>query len=116
MKLIVAGSRTYRDYYTASKRLSARYKKSEVKEVLCGLAAGPDFFGELWAIRNGIKVSYYPAPWEEHGKKAGMMRNRQMGKDGTHLCAFWDGRSPGTLGMIEFATKLNLKVAIEEIK
>ncbi len=67
-----------------------------------------------------------PAPWDvlevpvaqvrvrrdgtRYNAAAGMARNAWMAAYGTHLVAFWDGKSPGTRGMIRLAEACGLPV------
>ena len=110
MKLIVAGSRTFMDKQKVFDFLDKG--KEKITEIVSGLAKGPDSFGKEWAEINGIPVKEFPADWDNLGRKAGPIRNCQMGDYADALVAFWDGESKGTKHMIEYATKKNLKVKI----
>ena len=79
--------------------------------VLCGLALGADVIGALWAICNDIPVLPYPADWKNeesptynktlgYDKVAGYRRNTAMANDGDALVALWDGKSKGTMHMV----------------
>lgn len=80
--------------------------------ILSGTAQGVDTLGEQWAEKNGVPVERYPADWARYGKSAGHKRNRDMGMRADALIAVWDGESPGTRGMIEFARGRGLKVSV----
>lgn len=111
IKLIIAGSRNHKDPESLMKCMV--YFKCIFGHpglVLCGLANGVDTMGETWAKVNKVDVKYYKALWEHHGKKAGFIRNQDMGKDGTHLILIWDGESPGSRMMQEIAIKERLKI------
>jgi len=90
-------------------------KRHTVTEVVSGCARGADRLGERWAEQNGIPVKRFPADWDTHGKSAGHMRNREMGLYADALVALWDGQSPGTRGMIEFAKSRGLVVYVHYI-
>lgn len=91
--------------------VKARLELKDV-EIVCGEAYGADTVGKKWAISQSVPVVSFPADWKEHGKAAGHIRNDAMAEYGTHLIAFWDGKSKGTKNMIERARKRGLRVAI----
>ena len=119
VKLIIAGGRNFNDY----NRLECEVNEfifdittgNDVKiQIISGGAKGADFLGEKFAKENGFEVVSKKADWNKYGKAAGPIRNTEMAKIGTHLIAFWDGRSKGTKHMIQEAHKRGLKVS--EIK
>lgn len=59
-------------------------------------------WGYDYAKRNGIPVEKYPADWEKHGKRAGMLRNAEMGDVCDQALIFINetGRSNGTRNMM----------------
>jgi hypothetical protein len=76
MKVIIAGSRTIKDY----KLVEAAIKNSgfKITEVVCGCASGVDSLGEKWAMLNNIRVTKFPANWDKYGRSAGYRRNVEM--------------------------------------
>ena len=109
MKLIIAGSRDIVDYEivrlaVVSSGVWAKHGKSI--EVVCGMAKGVDLLGFKFASNNSLEVHRFPADWEVHGKRAGHIRNRQMGDFADELLAVWDGKSRGTKGMIDYMQSL----------
>jgi hypothetical protein len=50
----------------------------EATEIIHGNAPGADTGADWFCRRNGFPVRVFPAQWEEHGKKAGPIRNAQM--------------------------------------
>lgn len=94
MKLIIAGTRTITDREWIFKVLDNMAIKPD--EVISGHANGADRIGELWANARGIKLTCFPADWNQYGKSAGYRRNLEMAAHGTDLIAFWDGKSRGT--------------------
>jgi hypothetical protein len=81
-------------------------------EVVSGTARGIDSLGEAWAAVHNIAVKRFPAKWKELGKSAGFKRNEQMAKYGDALVAIWDGKSRGTMHMINLAKKHGLTVYV----
>lgn len=107
MILIVAGTRTIDDYdYVESIVTSSRHWKPD--KIISGGAAGPDTYAEAIAAVNGIDFEQYPAEWDELGKAAGPIRNREMAKAADALVAIWNGHSAGTKSMISVAIEENV--------
>jgi len=104
MKTIIAGSRTIQ----SKKLFDSIIEKypSPVTEVVCGMAAGVDRLGYDWAVEKGIPVKEFPADWDEYGKGAGPIRNKQMGEYADAAIIIWDGKSRGTKNMMNIMIKL----------
>jgi hypothetical protein len=142
MRLIIAGSRTMEPTSIQVMYTIRRHRISMLRDagatdsvylVLCGCADGVDRSGFTWARMNGIEVEFFPAwpsqqqwarkvalPGEKihqiplaHGKSSGMIRNVAMAEFADALLVFWDGKSPGTAGMIKVAERGGLKVFVE---
>lgn len=113
MKVIIAGSRTitWNDFIHMWSYIPPDVVK-KVTEVVSGAAKGPDKHGEIVARHNKIKLTQFPAQWGIHGKKAGIIRNMEMGDYADAAFLFWDGESRGTKHMEEYMLKLNKPVII----
>lgn len=96
-KLVVAGSRNIQNYDW----LSEVYFDSglEAIEIVSGMANGVDKLGIQLAEDLRLPVAEFPADWDKLGKRAGFIRNEEMGHYGTAGLLLWDGQSPGTLNM-----------------
>jgi len=109
-KLIVAGGRDYTDYEHLSRVLFAmadvEFADKEVS-IVSGMAKGADRLAVRFAKDNYVDLYEFPADWHQYGKRAGAMRNAQMGDFSDGLLAFWDGQSKGTAQMISYMKKLN---------
>lgn len=105
MKLIIAGSR---DIVISQEQLHEQITKRfpNINEIVSGLANGPDTIGLEYAKLNNIQYKEFPADWKTYGKAAGMIRNRQMGDYADALLAFWNEKSRGTKGMINYMKTL----------
>ena len=113
-KVIVAGGRDFNNYKLLSDTL---YKLLDNKqpsqvEIVSGTCRGADLLGEKWAKITDTKIKRFPADWDEYGKSAGFVRNKQMANYSDALVAFWDGKSKGTKNMIELAKRNNLSVRV----
>lgn len=103
MRLIIAGSRSIKDY----KIVKQGFIDSGLNptEIVSGCANGVDRLGEHLAKELNIPCALFPANWEDLGKRAGYVRNVEMARYADGLLAFWNGRSPGTKHMIDIAKK-----------
>ena len=105
MKVIVAGSR---DGFVARNVFEAiEESKFIITELVSGAARGVDRDGEYYAKLNNIPIKRFIPDCDKDKKAAGHIRNRKMGDYADALIAVWDGKSPGTKGMINYMTKLN---------
>ena len=110
MKTIIAGSRGMDNYdFIKTTIIESGF---EITEVVSGGARGVDRLGERYAKEMGIPIKQFIPDWDGLGKKAGHVRNREMGDYADALIALWDGESKGTKGMIEYANKKGLKVYV----
>ena len=117
MKVIVAGGRDFKDYHLLKETLdNFQQEYGDITEVVSGGARGSDKLGEKYANENTIPIKRFVPDWEGLGKKAGFVRNRQMGdyakEHNGMLVAFWDRQSRGTKGMIDYTTKIGLKSVV----
>lgn len=114
-KLIVAGGRDFNDAEHLSRVLFAMADvefADYAVSIVSGMARGADALGYQFAKTNHVKAYEFPAHWDKYGKRAGFMRNAEMGKMADGLLAFWDGKSRGTNHMINFMKSLNKPVTI----
>ena len=117
MKVIVAGGRDFKNYKLLKCTLdNFQQEYGNITEVVSGTAKGVDKLGEQYANENNIHIKRFVPDWEGLGKKAGHVRNRQMGdyakEHNGMLVAFWDKHSRGTKGMIDYAKKIGLKSVV----
>ena len=110
MKLIIAGSRSFRDYQLLCHTLAP--ERHRITQVLTGGARGADQLGFRWALKHHIRSRCFAADWERFGKVAGVRRNYQMAQAGDLLIAFWDGQSPGTRHLIGCMQQLGKPVVV----
>lgn len=110
MKTIIAGSRDVTEYNWV--RIAVEESGFEITEVVSGGARGVDRLGERYAKENDISIKRFIPDWDGLGKKAGHVRNREMGDYADALIAIWDGVSKGTKGMIDYANNKGLEVYV----
>lgn len=88
-----------------------------VSLVIEGAAPGADTIARNWALRDGVPLAEFPAPWKSHlGKSAGMERNRWMLRFGSPdiVLAFPTPSSHGTWGMVKLAKAWGIPVQVED--
>lgn len=116
-RIIVTGSRNFNDYVRLKYELYQVFKRLDNAPIIVsGTARGTDKLGEQFADEHDLEVKRFPADWDEHGKKAGYLRNKEMAEYADVLIAFWDGKSKGTGHMIKIANKQELPTKIINIQ
>lgn len=109
-RVIVCGSRHWRDRKKIVDRLALL---PGVTTVVHGNAQGADRIAHQEAEKLGLLVEPHPPDWDQYGKKAAFVRNREMAEGGARLCiAFWDGLSTGTFDMMGQAVKRGIPVEV----
>ena len=112
-RVIVAGSREFKDYQLLEKTLDDFLQdRKEPTRILCGMAHGADELGLLYAHWHNYELEKHPAKWDIHGKRAGFIRNEEMANNADALVAFWDGKSHGTKDMIKRAKEHGLGIRV----
>lgn len=101
MKLIIAGSRHLQ---VSSQEIEDILNKwlgdwRKVTEVVSGHCTGIDSCGERFSDSHGIKLTLFPAYWEDEGLSAGPKRNARMAEHSDALLLIWDGTSKGSANM-----------------
>lgn len=100
MKLIIAGSRDISPSVSFIQGCIQLFQLEGVTEVVSGGAKGVDTIGEIWAGRcKEYIVTQFLADWDTHGKKAGVLRNKEMAIYADALLLIWDGVSRGSANM-----------------
>ena len=113
MKTIIAGSRTI-DFETTIEYLCELRFITDITEVVSGTARGVDTYGEWFANRYEIPIKRFPANWDEYGKSAGMIRNKEMAEYAEQAIILWDGESKGTKNMIDLVKKKKIPIFLLE--
>ena len=113
--IIIAGSRDWTDRELIKLELNRVVEECHDREpitVVTGGARGADTIGHDVAVDAGHATTVMFAKWDMHGNSAGYKRNVEMAKVSTHLLAFWDGHSRGTMHMINIARERGLNVRV----
>ena len=111
MRVIIAGGRDIEEYqYVLDAVTNSDF---EISTIISGGARGVDTLGERYAKESKIPLEIYEADWKKYGRAAGPIRNEQMAEVADALIAIWDGKSTGTMNMIDQAPTKGLHVYIE---
>jgi hypothetical protein len=116
MKVAIIGSRSLTNYELFKVKCDTILSSSKSITIISGGAKGTDRLAERYAAEKNIPILIYKADWDLHGRSAGMKRNTLMLNDCTHVIAFWDRNSPGTLHMINQSRICGKKLRIIKFK
>ena len=110
MNIIIAGGRDFNDYEKMKAAVLTIYPNiaNENHTIISGCAKGADSLGIRLAKELNIQCKLFPANWTAYGKSAGYKRNVEMADNADALVAFWDGKSKGTMHMINIAKERKL--------
>ena len=116
-KVIIAGSRNFTDYNFLRKKCDRILSNiKDEKWILSGCAKGADSLGEQYAQERGYYLAEFPANWDLHGKKAGVLRNEEMAREADALIVFIKNQSRGSLDMLRRAEQKGLKIREFDLK
>ena len=113
MRVIIAGWREFNDYELLKQVI--KEANFDITTILSGCARGADALGERYAIENKIELEEYPADWNGHGKRAGIIRNEVMACNADALIAILSKQSIGTLDMIKRAVNKGLIIHVYQL-
>ena len=84
----------------------------QADEIVSGGAKGVDSCAAEYAKSHGLKLTEFLPNYERYGRAAPIKRNQQIVDYADEIFAFWDGKSKGTLSVINYAKKTNKKCSI----
>ena len=102
IKLIIAGGRKLNVDVAGIKEYIEKFNIPELECVVSGRATGIDTCGEYFARYYLIPIKQFRANWTLYGKRAGPLRNKEMGQYADALLLIWDRKSKGSKNMKEF--------------
>lgn len=105
-RVLVCGGRNYSDWERVYDLLDRLHRASPFSMLI----HGADTLAGEWAASRYVPVEEYPAEWAKYGRRAGVMRNKQMLKAGKpELVVAFPG-SWGTANMVRLAAAVPLVV------
>lgn len=111
--ILVTGSRNWSDLALVKKELNLLKDLwgTEVTVLSGQCPTGADRMCENIAREFGWKLKLYPADWNQYGKSAGPIRNKQMVDHGADIClAFIKDGSRGASGTAKLAEEAGIEV------
>lgn len=115
-KVVIFGGREFEDYDAFIEEVVDILDKLELSpdkvEIVEGGARGADRLAQYFTSDFNIQHKLFKADWDNLGKGAGHIRNREMAKYSDFGIGFWDGKSKGTQNMIQTMEKLGKKVYV----
>lgn len=105
MKVAIVGTRTIN-------RVNIEDYVCNDDEIVSGGARGVDSCAADFAKKNGLTLVEFLPDYERYGRAAPIIRNRQIVNYADRVVAFWDGRSKGTLFVINYAKKVGKECKI----
>ena len=75
-------------------------------EIVSGGARGVDSCAADYARRHGNKLTEFLPDYNSFGRKAPLIRNKEIVNYADKVLAFWDGESHGTWFVIDYAKKV----------
>lgn len=116
-RLLICGSRTWTDRAAIDQQI--RLTRDELEVVIEGEAPGADRLARDVAKAYGVPVLPFPADWKAHGRRAGILRNLAMLREGrpTEVIAFTDDFAnprSGTRHMCWIAVEAGVPVTLVE--
>lgn len=114
MRVVLTGSRKWRDAQMIRKVLRGILDFTGPYTLVHGQARGADIIGDHMARQLGLEVDAHAADWKGNGKAAGLIRNQQMLNAGCDLVvAFKDDfdhelKHGGTEHMVKIARKAGI--------
>ena len=115
MRVVVTGGRNFADRDRAWRFLDMLHKSKAngpIAEILHGDCRGADLVAHAWADSRRVRVSIFPAVWEDGGttdRGAGVKRNQQMIDQKPDYVVQFPGGT-GTADCVKRAEAANIKV------
>ena len=110
LKIIIAGSRTFKDYEFLKKKCDDLIEDRDNILIISGGAQGADLLGEKYAREKGFRIKRFMAKWERYGNRAGFMRNEEMAIFGDVVIIFNVDKSKGSTHMKKCAMRHGLVI------
>lgn len=110
-RLAIVGSRNFENY-SHLKEVMTDFNSQYgfPSTIVSGGAKGADKLAERYAKENNIPIIVFRPIWSKYGRGAGIIRNRDIVKQSTHMVAFCIDHSKGTMNSINLAKEKGIHV------
>lgn len=116
MRLLVSGSRHYKDLPSIEKAILGVVRDQKDVTVIHGECSGVDKTSTIVATKHGFKVESHPPDWKKFGKAAGPIRNEEMIKSKIdHAVLFLSQDSKGTRHMLTLVQRYKVPYTLVSI-
>ena len=105
MRLAIVGCRDYNNREEFTSLMDTFFKNQNITEIVSGGASGADRMAKDYAQERGLAYKEFPADWNQYGKAAGPIRNKEIVDYSDKVVAFWDLESRGTKSTIGIAKR-----------
>lgn len=109
MKLLVAGSRSIKDFDLSP------YISSEVDVIISGGSSGIDALSEKYADSHRISKYIIRPKYELYGRAAPLKRNEEMVEMADAVLVIWDGVSKGARHTVRYSNKSGKSVVVVRV-
>lgn len=109
MKLLIAGSRSIREYDLSP------YIPHAVDTIISGGAQGVDSLAESYADEHKLSKYVIRPQYERYGRAAPLKRNQEMVDMADAVLVIWDGKSRGSRFTVEYARKQNKPLFVIQV-
>ncbi len=89
-----------------------KYLPEGTDEIISGGARGVDSSAAEFARANGIRLTEIRPNYEKYARAAPIRRNEEIADVADTVVAFWDGKSKGTLYVINYCIKKRIPLSI----
>lgn len=109
MKLLIAGSRGITNFDLSP------YITNDVDTIISGGANGVDTLAEGYADKHQISKYIMRPRYEIYGRRAPLLRNREMVDMSDEVLIIWDGQSRGTAYTIKYAQSVKKPIKVIKV-
>lgn len=99
MKIAIIGSRSL------TVENISDFISDQCTEIVSGGASGVDACAADFARKRGVRLTEFLPIYERYGRAAPIVRNKEIVEYADEVIAFWDGKSRGTLSVINYCKK-----------
>ena len=108
--VLICGSRSISDL-----SIGRYINPKEVGQVVHSGAISIDILAEQWAKNNNIESIIFSPNYEIYGKRAPLVRDKEMVEYADRVIVFWDGHSHDVKYILDYAKSIGRKCIVHLI-